>query len=81
MDICKHSDEDAAIRLGNILNEKCDIHKVDFVDRWKPSLSIGVSSVTSECVTPSEVLVRADKAMYVSKSSGGNKTTSYMQMT
>lgn len=71
--LCPHSDGDQAFTLASKLLEKIQaltIHeKLQF---WEPSFSIGVAQFDKTIKETSEILSKADAAMYESKKHGGN---------
>ena len=69
--ICPNTLDDEAMVLGKKLNEACEtIAKSDGLDFWKPSISIGVTMMTDSIVSASDLLKRADSAMYEAKKEG-----------
>lgn len=73
--ICSHTDEHSGMKIGEKLKKVCQETNDEIVEYWKPSLSIGVVVCRDKVSTPSELLKIADEAMYLSKTSGGGKTS------
>lgn len=73
--ICPHTDTLSALKIGRHLNKKCTYSPLNITLYWKPSLSIGVSTINNDNSTSSEILKQADAAMYISKQNGGGTTT------
>lgn len=70
--ICSNCDAKNAMEIGIKLNEKCKVCNLDeLVNYWNPSLSIGVAEIDNNCKTVSDILKKADSAMYLSKKEGG----------
>jgi len=76
--ICPKTDQKNAIALGKKLNQLCNEHK-QWLEYWKPSFSIGISTIASNITNPSELLKSADAAMYISKSNGGGMSSIQQQ--
>ena len=74
--ICSNTDKNGAITLGQKLNKLCTENPMQQFKFWKPSLSIGVASISKNITSPSELLKKADESMYLSKSKGGGITSS-----
>ena len=70
--ICAYSNEMQSLELANKvlsrMNTLKDDEKLPF---WNPSLSIGISEYDQTMKEKSEILNKADTAMYVSKKNGG----------
>ena len=73
--ICSNTDEYGALEVGKKLNTLCNNSDVQNFKFWKPSLSIGISSISDIVTSPSELLKQADEAMYISKTKGGGITS------
>lgn len=73
--LCPHTDTSSALKIGQHLNKKCTHSSQNISLYWKPSLSIGVATVSKNYSTPSAILKQADAAMYISKKNGGGITT------
>jgi len=70
--ICNYCDAEDAICLARKLNNEVKMHIQDEITKyWEPSISIGVAEIDDTCNTSSEVLNKADGAMYIVKNSGG----------
>ncbi len=72
--ICTQTEKSEASLIAQHLNEKCKNLIIDGVEDWKPSLSIGVATMNDKIKSTSDILSKADEAMYVSKSAGGGQT-------
>lgn len=71
--ICNYCNAEDAMHLAQKLNNEIKTHFQDKILKyWEPSISIGVSEVDDTCLTSSEVLNKADGAMYIAKNRGGN---------
>lgn len=55
------------LKLNPLIQEQCQ-HELKL---WKPSLSVGISSMKNALKSPSDILKEADSAMYTVKSKGG----------
>lgn len=73
--LCPHVDGQGALQLGHKLNQLLAAGGEDPLDFWKPSLSIGVAEMDALIANPGELLNKADSAMYISKTKGGNAST------
>lgn len=70
--ICPNTTGDEAMVLGRKLNQACDtIAKNDGLDFWDPSISIGVTMMDDQIISASDLLKKADEAMYEAKKVGG----------
>ncbi len=69
--VSPHSNGDAALLLAQKL---CDLSQSEEsqsqISFWKPSMSIGVAEVNVNVKTSSELLIKADSAMYEAKNQG-----------
>ena len=73
--ICAQCDGQSAYKLGNKIGEMCKVADLkELSNCWSPSLSIGVAEIDMSCETTSDILRKADYAMYISKSEGGGHT-------
>lgn len=73
--ISSYCNAEAAICLARKLNYEIKEHvQEEITHYWNPSLSIGVAEVNENCQTVSEVLNKADGAMYLAKNSGGDSS-------
>lgn len=69
--ICTHCDAQNALKLATKLSEMCKTLDLGLLKAyWNPSCSIGVAEVDSNCFTPSDLLRKADHAMYLAKKKG-----------
>lgn len=73
--LCPHVDGQRALQLAEKLNQLLAAGDEDPLDFWKPSLSIGVAEMDALIANPGELLNKADNAMYLSKTKGGNAST------
>ena len=71
--ICNYCNAENAICLAKKLNLVMKKHIQDEnMHYWEPSISIGVAEIDDICQTSSEVLNKADVAMYIAKNNGGD---------
>lgn len=71
--ICNYCRAQDAICLANKLNNEINTHIQDeIIKYWNPSISIGVAEIEYKSQTASELLNKADGAMYIAKNNGGN---------
>ncbi len=71
--ICSHCDAESAMKLSLKLNAASKEYALEELSNcWKPSLSIGVAEIDTTCDTVNDILKKADRGMYLSKSHGGN---------
>ncbi len=73
--ICPQTASEGAMALGKNLNDYCKGDKIEKLDYWEPSISIGISQISPEFKSTDDLLKQADSAMYRSKTSGGNSTS------
>ncbi len=73
--ICSNTTEDGALSIGKKLNLLCKKEWSENLEFWKPSLSIGISTITNKVSNSNELLKAADSAMYRSKTKGGGITS------
>ncbi len=73
--ICSHTDAKGALAIGEKLNRFSSDKSGPALEFWKPSISIGISTISERTKSPSEILRKADDAMYISKSRGGGMAT------
>lgn len=73
--LCSNTKVQGALELGKKLNRLCCSEYDNTSIDWIPSISIGVSSINDKCMTASELLKKADNAMYISKTKGGGTST------
>ena len=72
--ICDSSSEDNALNLGDKLNKEFEKYgEEEIMEFWKPSLSIGVGEIDGACQTVTDILKKADDAMYKAKILGGGQ--------
>ena len=72
--ICDFSSEENALNLGSKLNKEFENYNNDQIFKyWKPSLSIGVGEIDCVCQTVTDILKKADEAMYKAKIEGGGR--------
>ena len=72
--ICAHCDSLSAFEMGKKLNESYQqLEESEKLPFWNPSLSIGIAGYSDEINAVSEILNKADAAMYEAKKSGGNQ--------
>ncbi len=77
--ICNHCDANSAINLAEKLNvEISRSTNYEIIQFWNPSISIGVAEVDESCNTVSEVLNRADHAMYNAKNTGSKVSRNFL---
>ena len=70
--ICPNTRLDDAMVLAKKLNQACKtIAKTDGLGFWDPSISIGVTMMNDQIKSASELLKKADEAMYEAKKVGG----------
>lgn len=70
--ICNYCNAENAVCLAKKLNLEMKKHIQDeIMHHWEPSISIGVAEIDDTCQTSSEVLNKADGAMYIAKNNGG----------
>lgn len=75
--ICNYCNAEDAMHLALKLNNEVKTHiRHEIMKCWEPSISIGVVEVDDACLTSSELLNKADAAMYTAKNSGGNSANS-----
>ena len=71
--ICNYCNKENALCLANKLNNEIKMQiQNDNINYWEPSISIGIAEIDDTCSTSSEILNKADGAMYIAKNSGGN---------
>lgn len=74
--ICPEINLDSGILAANkLIAQLKETSNVFFAEYWKPSLSIGLCSISEQNSSIEAVLRKADEAMYQSKQNGGNLTT------
>ena len=62
------------MNLGSKLNKEFENYNNDQIFKyWKPSLSIGVGEIDCVCQTVTDILKKADEAMYKAKIEGGGR--------
>ncbi len=72
--ICEHCTIQEATNIGdNLIIEYRKDLKTEICEFWKPSFSIGITSVDNSTKSVEDLLKRADSAMYISKKNGGNQ--------
>jgi hemerythrin len=72
--ICGFSSKENALNLGSKLNKEFENYNNDEIFKyWKPSLSIGVGEIDCACQTVTDILKKADEAMYKAKIEGGGR--------
>ena len=70
--ICPNTRLDEAMVLAKKLNQTCKtIAKTDGLGFWDPSISIGVTMMDDQIKSASDLLKKADEAMYEAKKVGG----------
>ena len=77
--ILPETTDEAAVELAERLRIKIEKHecKIERSRSLHITASVGVGSYRSEMLTESELLRRADKALYQAKNSGRNKVCLY----
>lgn len=74
--ICPEINLDNGILAANkLIKQLKETSNTFFEEYWKPSLSIGLCSISEQNSSIEAVLRKADEAMYQSKQNGGNLTT------
>jgi hemerythrin len=74
--ICPDINQDNGILTANkLITQLKETSNMFFTEYWKPSLSIGLCSISEQNSSTEAVLRKADEAMYQSKQNGGNLTT------
>jgi hemerythrin len=73
--ICPDINQDNGILTANkLITQLKETSNMFFTEYWKPSLSIGLCSISEQNSSTEAVLRKADEAMYQSKQNGGNLT-------
>ncbi len=71
--LCPNTDLDGAIHLAELIHEKViEMHVPTGDSEWKGSVSIGVAARQATMCEQSELIKRADEAVYKAKESGKN---------
>ncbi len=74
--ICPEISLDNGISTANkLITQLNETSNMFFAEYWKPSLSIGLCSISEQNSSIEAVLRKADEAMYQSKQNGGNLAT------
>ena len=71
--LCTHADLDDAIAVGRKLEIVSRTAPSGELSFWQPSISIGIASIDDHITSASELLLKADKAMYDAKTNGGGQ--------
>lgn len=71
--LCTHANLEEAIRVGNKLEIVSRTTPSGELSFWQPSISIGIATIDDTVTSASELLNKADKAMYDAKSHGGGQ--------
>ena len=65
--ICTHTDLNEGVQVAEKLQEVTKCKNFEEMNRWTPSLSIGVATISTDTNTANKLLNKADQRMYCAK--------------